>query len=75
MRGEVPGGIMPPLNYADYLVTQVLSRCNEKSDRDSLAGGSNPFKALMSNLVDDLLVVQTLPQLVSGYYHGTYYFH
>lgn len=51
-------GLVGCQGLCDQFVTQLLQRCSRKGEE----GGASEFRPILSNLVDDFLVMQLLPE-------------
>lgn len=55
---KLNSGLVECQGFCDQLVAQILQRCSRKGED----GGASEFRPILSNLVDDCLVMQLLPE-------------
>lgn len=55
---KLTSGLVDSQSLCDQLVAQLLQRCARKGEE----GGASEFRPVLSNLVDDFLVMQLLPE-------------
>jgi cohesin loading factor subunit SCC2 len=57
---KLTSGLIDCQGLCDQLVTQLLQRCSRKGEE----GGASEFRPILSNLVDDLLVMQVFQNIL-----------
>ena len=55
---RLTSGILGSRNVCEYFTSNMLQRCSKKGEE----GGASEFRPILANLIDDLLIVQLLPE-------------